>query len=378
MSETSSTIASQRRLGRGLSALLGGGAPAYEETSQGIESELKHIPTAQLTRNPFQPRKHFDPESLGELAASLKEHGVLQPILVREVEGGYQIIAGERRWQAAQKAGLTSLPCRVVDVIDKTACEYALEENLKRKDLNDLEKAQAFRDYITQFQCTIEELAQQLSMKRSTVNNMLRLLDLPDPVKNALNAGRITAGHARALLPLEQAMQLELSSRIQAEQMSVRQTEATVKKLLGRGEPEPVEAVETTAPATASSQTPVSEAPKAPVAAPAAPVAVAVTPAPAPASAPAQENVSETHESPTAENHHEPEQQEAHAETLPIHKEDSNRTNHVSSLEAQLRDMLGVNVEIKLTSKESGQIIVPFSSNHEFERILGTLRRNAA
>lgn len=374
MSETSSTIASQRRLGRGLSALLGGGAPAYEETSQGIDSELKHIPTAQLTRNPFQPRKHFDPESLGELAASLKEHGVLQPILVREVEGGYQIIAGERRWQAAQKAGLTSLPCRVVDVIDKTACEYALEENLKRKDLNDLEKAQAFRDYITQFQCTIEELAQQLSMKRSTVNNMLRLLDLPDPVKNALNAGRITAGHARALLPLEQAMQLELSSRIQAEQMSVRQTEATVKKLLGRGEPEQVE---TPAPAPAPSQPSADPAPQATVAASAAPAA-AVAPAAKPAPAPAEQETSETQESATAEHHHEPEQPEAPAETLPLHKEDSNRTNHVSSLEAQLRDMLGVNVEIKLTSKESGQIVVPFSSNHEFERILGTLRRNAA
>jgi len=229
-----STLAPQRRLGRGLSALLGGGAPAHEESTQELNAELRNIPTSQLTRNPFQPRKQFDPESIGELASSLKEHGILQPILVREISGGFQIIAGERRWQAAQKAGLTTIPCRVVDVIDKTACEFALEENLKRKDLNDLEKAQAFRDYIDQFHCSIEELSKQLSMKRSTVNNMLRLLDLPDPIKNALNSGRLTAGHARALLPLPQADQLELSSRIQAEQLSVRQTEATVKKMLGR------------------------------------------------------------------------------------------------------------------------------------------------
>lgn len=371
MSETSSTIASQRRLGRGLSALLGGGAPAYEETNQGIDSELKQIPVAQLSRSPFQPRKHFDPESLGELAASLKEHGVLQPLLVREIEGGYQIIAGERRWQAAQKAGLATIPCRVVDVIDKTAYEYALEENLKRKDLNDLEKAQAFRDYLNQFQCTIEELAQQLSMKRSTVNNMLRLLDLPDPVKNALNAGRITAGHARALLPLDQALQLEMSSRIQAEQMSVRQTEAAVKKLLGRGEPEPVE---TPAPApSVASTAPASPEP----AASAQPDSHPEPAAPGAAASSAPETAVHQQQEPANEQT-ESAAQESPAETLPIHQEDSHRTNHVSSLEAQLRDLLGVKVEIKLTSKESGQIIVPFANNYEFERILGTLRRHAA
>jgi len=368
------TPAPQRRLGRGLSALLGGGAPAHEESAQELQAELRSIPVNSLSRNPFQPRKQFDPESIGELAASLKEHGVLQPILVRELEGGFQIIAGERRWQAAQKAGLVTIPCRVVDVIDKTACEFALEENLKRKDLNDLEKAQAFRDYVDQFQCTIEELSKQLSMKRSTVSNMLRLLDLPDPVKNALNSGRLTAGHARALLPLPQADQLELSSRIQAEQLSVRQTEATVKKMLGReSEPAPDQPVaeqsatkESLPPATTNkSSAPImSEEQAETQACGEAPQDHAEADSPAPVTATTEQPASQT--------------SEPQAETLPMPQADSNRTHHVTSLESQLRDLLGVAVEIKLSSRESGQIVVPFANNAEFERILNRLRRSAA
>ncbi|WP_437186495.1 ParB/RepB/Spo0J family partition protein [Planctomicrobium sp. SH668] len=347
----------QRRLGRGLNALLGGGAPAHEETQQEIQGELREIPTSQLSRNPFQPRKHFDPESIGELASSVKEHGVLQPILVRAIENGFQIIAGERRWQASQKAGLKSIPCRVVDVIDKTACEYALEENLKRKDLNDLEKGQAFKDYIEQFQCTVEELAKQLSMKRSTISNMMRLLELPDPIKNAINSGRLTAGHARALLPLDQANQLALSGRIQAEQLSVRQTEAIVKSLMGRD-------VEVAQPATAVDVPVMAESatvsPSMPDAMPAA-IEVEV---------PAQATVSA---SPVP-----PAESKSERDILQMREVDQNRTNHVESLESQLRDLLGVRVEIKLSSKESGQILVPFGNNQEFERILATLRRNAA
>jgi len=359
MTDTS-TLAPQRRLGRGLSALLGGGAPAYEESAQELQAELRNIPTESLTRNPFQPRKQFDPEAIGELAASLKEHGVLQPILVREVDGGFQIIAGERRWQAAQKAGLTTIPCRVVDVIDKTACEFALEENLKRKDLNDLEKAQAFRDYLNQFQCSIEELSKQLSMKRSTVSNMLRLLELPDPIKNALNSGRLSAGHARALLPLPQAEQLELSSRIQAEQLSVRQTEATVKKLLGRD-------TESTSPSPEASPA----ASENPAQSHSAGDSAAKTPAPEQAAA----SVAEQPECESQPTSSDPEQ---NAETLPMPQADPHRTHHVASLETQLRDMFGVPVEIKLNAKDSGQIIVAFANNQEFERIVNTLRRNAA
>ncbi len=220
----------KRRLGRGLNSLLGRGTPADHEAEPRDPSSLREVPIDQIERNPWQPRKQFDAESMRELADSIREHGVLQPILVRELpQGGFQLIAGERRWQASQQAGLTSLPCRIVDVIDQTACEYALEENLKRKDLGDLEKAQAFREYIDQFGTSIEELAKQLSMSRSAVSNMLRLLDLAEPVKAALQGGKISAGHARALLALETADQLEMCGRIQAESLNVRQTEAAVR-----------------------------------------------------------------------------------------------------------------------------------------------------
>lgn len=315
----------RRRLGRGLSALLGGGAaPSATEFASDEPLELRHIPVGAIDRNPHQPRKAFDAESLEELAGSIREHGVLQPLLVREIEHRFQLVAGERRWLAAQKAGLTNVPCRVIDVVDKTACEVALEENLKRKDLTDLEKAQAFRDYLAHFQCTIEELARQLSLNRSTVSNILRLLELPEPVKNALQSGRITAGHARALLSLEQeADQLALCGRIQAEGLSVRETEAAVKSL--------------------QTPTPSQAAPEVP--------------------------------SP-----------ELHAEgTIPIsagaapgQPGSDGRTNHVRSLEEQLGGLLGVTVEIKLRSKEAGTIVIPFASNDEFERILQQLRRRAA
>ena len=223
----------RRRLGRGLSSLLGRGTPADDEVDGDDPSAFSHLAIDGLERNPWQPRKDFDAEAMRELAKSIREHGVLQPLLVRALpDGGHQLIAGERRWQAARQAGLTSVPCRVVDVVDQTACEYALEENLKRKDLNDLEKARAFREYLDHFGATIEELAKQLSMSRPAVSNMLRLLDLPEPVQAALHQGKITAGHARALLKLEEAGQLLMCGRIQAEGLSVRETETAVKQSL--------------------------------------------------------------------------------------------------------------------------------------------------
>ncbi|MEZ6067447.1 MAG: ParB/RepB/Spo0J family partition protein [Planctomycetaceae bacterium] len=315
--------APRRRLGRGLSALLGGGGPAYEPSQADTGAELRHIPIARITRNPYQPRKEFDADSLAELAGSIKEHGVLQPVLVRELGDGFQLIAGERRWLAAQKAGLEAMPCCVVDVIDKTACEFALEENLKRKDLSDLEKAQAFRDYITHFECTAEELAKQLSMSRSAVSNLIRLLDLPEPVKSVLQSGKISAGHARALLPLETADQLALCGRIQAEGLNVRQTEQAVKELQGRASP-PAEA------------------------------------APAPVIAA---------DAPQVDNEAQP------SETFSI---ESHLTNHVLDLQHQLRDGLGTAVEIQLKTRDSGSIVIPFAGNEEFERIISLLQERIA
>ncbi len=364
-----------RRLGRGLSALLGGSGPASAESNPELNSELRQIAVGQLSPNPFQPRQQFDAEALGELASSIREHGILQPLLVREVSlGSFQVIAGERRWQAAQKAGLTIVPCRVVDVVDKTACEFALEENLKRKDLSDLEKAQAFKDYLTQFECSIEELSKQLSMNRSTVSNLIRLLDLPAPVKSALNAGRISAGHARALLPLPEAEQLELAGRIQAEQMTVRQVEAAVKKLLGRdteGEPAAVTAPSQPTPASPEQ---VDHAPAAESVAgeQSAPTVESVDPTPVEAAPVAAEVAPATPEEQVAA------EQDSAPETIPMQPPESHRTHHVDSLETQLRDILGVKVEIQLNARDSGKLIIPFSSNEEFERVLGLLRRNAA
>jgi ParB family chromosome partitioning protein len=220
----------RRRLGRGLSALLGGAGPAADNIESRVTGDLRHVLVEAIERNPWQPRKDFDAEGMRELTESIREHGVLQPILVRALsETAYQLIAGERRWQAARHAGLSTIPCRVVDVIDQTACEYALEENLKRKDLNDLEKAQAFREYLNHFGTTIEELARQLSMSRSAVSNLLRLLDLAEPVKSALLSGQISTGHARALLSLSEADQAAMCTRIQSESLNVRQTERAVR-----------------------------------------------------------------------------------------------------------------------------------------------------
>jgi ParB family chromosome partitioning protein len=306
----------RRRLGRGLSALLGGGGPAYESTDAAGESDLRQLPIGNISRNPYQPRKEFDQEALSELAASIAEHGILQPLLVRRLDGGFQLIAGERRWLAAQKVGLESVPCCVVDVVDKTACEFALEENLKRKDLSDLEKAQAFREYLSHFECSIEELAKQLSMSRSSVSNILRLLDLPEAIRNVLQQGKISTGHARALLPLAEADQLALCGRIQADSLNVRQTEQAVKELQGRAQ------------AAADTQVPVDG--------------------------------------------------EGAADVLPMTAAAPHTTNHVLDLARQLSESFGTPVEIKLKSKEAGQIVIPFASNAEFERLLGLLRERTA
>lgn len=254
----------KRRLGRGLDALLGGFSShpeaalpgegsAAAETAAGsvVTAEVSHQPTASepdagsserhfipvesIRRNPFQPRSDFDAGSLDELASSIRTHGVLQPILVRKLDDGYQLIAGERRWLASKKVGLTEIPCRIMELDNRQVSEAAIEENLKRKDLNVLEKAQAFQDYVDRFGCTIEELGKRLSMDRSTVSNMLRLLELPGPVKQLLLEEKISGGHAKAMLPLEEADQVAVCERITAEGLSVRKTEQAVRAIL-RGE----------------------------------------------------------------------------------------------------------------------------------------------
>ena len=222
---------SRRRLGRGLNALLGTvSMSGSDDPATGDQTE---IAVDLIERNPFQPRQDFDQTAINELVDSIRQHGVLQPLLVRPAGDGYQLIAGERRLISAKKAGLHQVPCRVLNLTDQQVSEVALEENLKRQDLNVLEKAIAFQDYLKRFGCTIEDLARRLSFERSTVSNMLRLLELPDTVKSDLRSDKISAGHARAILALKnEDEQLKLSQRIQKENLSVRKTEEAVREHL--------------------------------------------------------------------------------------------------------------------------------------------------
>jgi ParB family chromosome partitioning protein len=228
-----------RRLGRGLSALLGGGGgddetPAAEASQAEDAVETGHIHVELIERNPFQPRHDFDEEGLAELTDSVKRHGVLQPLLVRPHNGSYQLIAGERRLLAAKRAGLETIPCRVLELEDKQVCAVAIEENLKRKDLNVLEKAQAFKDYLDRFGGTVEDLAATLSMSRSAVSNFIRLLDLAEPVKTALRDEKISAGHARALITLPEEEQVALCHRTAKEGLTVRAVEQAVRDCQAR------------------------------------------------------------------------------------------------------------------------------------------------
>lgn len=225
----------KRRLGRGLNALLGSVPDEAELPNPAIKlhsPDQDEISAELIERNPHQPRREFDQKAIDELAESIRKHGVLQPLLVRAQGDGYQLIAGERRWRACKQIGLETIPCRVVELEDQAVCEAAIEENLKRQDLNVVEKALAFKDYIEKFNCSIEDLARQLSMNRSTVSNMMRLLELPETVQQAVRQERISGGHARALLPLSHDQQVELTDQIVKQQLSVRKTEEAVRAIL--------------------------------------------------------------------------------------------------------------------------------------------------
>jgi ParB family chromosome partitioning protein len=304
--------APRRRLGRGISSLLGGlsEGPALAPEPQSLDTtggEFGMIAEVLISRNPYQPRKEFGEEGLAEMVESITQHGVLQPLLVRPFEGGYQLIAGERRLLAARKAGLATVPCRVVDYDVKKVCEVAIIENVQRADLSDLEQAQSFNDYLQKFGGTIEELAAKLGKNRSTVSNVLRLLELPDFVKIALSNGRISAGHARALLPLDEEVdQVAMCRQIEAEKLSVRQTEEAVREKLHA--------------ADGGDSIPFS---------------------------------GRSGKSKSA----------------------ARIGNHARELQQQLRELLGAKVEIKLKGKDSGRLVIHFGSNAEFDRIVGFLKK---
>ena len=213
----------KRALGRGLGALLPPTEP--EDTTR-----LRELPVESLVPNPQQPRKSFDVRALEELAVSIRTSGLLQPLVVRPRGSQYEILVGERRWRAAQQAGLTRVPVIVREASDAEALELGLVENLLREDLNPVEAAQAYQRLLAEFGWTQEELAQRLGKDRSSIANALRLLRLPEPIQEDLRTGRLTMGHARALLGLPSAAaQLRLRERILAQDWSVRATEAGVQ-----------------------------------------------------------------------------------------------------------------------------------------------------
>lgn len=214
-------------LGRGLDALI----PTDEEGSPGVPGGLRDVPVGAITPNPHQPRLHFDEESLGDLAASIREVGVLQPVLVRPVGDGYQLIAGERRWRAAQRAGLTMIPAIVRDSDELATVEQALIENLHRQDLTALEEAAAYQQLIEDFGLTHDGVARRVGKSRAAVTNTLRLMQLPGAIQHLLADGRLSAGHARALLGTsDRAFQEHVAKRAADEQWSVRAVEEAVRQ----------------------------------------------------------------------------------------------------------------------------------------------------
>lgn len=223
-------MASRRgALGRGLDSLIPGGGTVTPPPSDG--PSLVEIPVRELVPNPHQPRVHFDEELLNDLSASIKEIGVLQPLLVRRLENGsFQLIAGERRWRAAQRAGLVTVPAVIKETDDMSSVEQALVENLHRQDLSPLEEASAYQQLLDDFGLTHDDVAKRVGKSRSAVTNTLRLLNLPPAVQALLADGRLSAGHAKALLGTpDRAFQEQLARRAATEHWSVRAVEEAIR-----------------------------------------------------------------------------------------------------------------------------------------------------
>lgn len=339
----------ERRLGRGLEALLGraGAAapPAVEGTSalaagpaaggpvsaaarlilhkpDELEQAAADLPvtevkTERIDPNPWQPRTSLAVDDLAELVNSLSEHGLVQPIVVRPQGDRYQLIAGQRRLAAARQIGWADVPVRVLDVDDRQMSEIAIVENLQRRDLDAIEKATSFKRYLASWGGTQEELAKRLSVDRSTVANLMRLLDLPIVVQEKLRSGSISMGHARALLPLgDEHEQIALADRVIADGLSVRAVEREVQEILRADE------------ATGDAPDDLS--------------AVAADPV-------------------------------AGGQRRKPGRPASKRSSQILSLENDLRRALGTKVLIHANSKGAGRIVIPFADPDEFERLLDQL-----
>ena len=234
----------KRGLGRGLDALLGNtGGESVPSAGTAAGERLKSVPVTRLSPGPFQPRKDMDPERLRELADSISAQGLVQPVTVREAGDGFEIIAGERRWRAAQLAGITEIPVIVRKVSDQAAMAIALIENIQREDLNAMEEAEALKRLLDEYRMTHQQLADAVGKSRAAVSNLLRLNELVPEVKGYLSSGQIEMGHARALLGISSDGQSQLARQIVERELTVRQVEAMVQDLRGgriRGADKPV------------------------------------------------------------------------------------------------------------------------------------------
>lgn len=304
-------MSKERRLGRGLEALLGAPAlgqplPAAVGTPTPAQAAGPlRLSVYDLEANPFQPRREFDETEIDQLCESLQQHGLLQPVLVRRVDERYQLVAGERRLRAAIKAGWPDVPVQIIEADDRKTAEIAIVENLQRKDLNALEKAASFQRYLESYQCTQDELARRLQLDRSTVANLIRLLELPEAVQQSVRFGQITPGHARALLPLgDEQQQAEFCQRIIAEGLSVRAIETLVQETIRTADDEPLSVVSSEGEAS---------------------------------------------------------------------KPRRKRQPNLTGLEQELRTALGTKVDVRQGAKGRGRIVIHFANAEEFERLHGCL-----
>ncbi|MBI3836660.1 MAG: ParB/RepB/Spo0J family partition protein [Planctomycetia bacterium] len=253
----------ERRLGRGLEALLGrpltspleSAETSRREPNDDLREGLIQLHVYEIENNPFQPRRDFDEAAIAELSESLKQHGMIQPLVVRRHGERYQLIAGERRLRAAVKAGWQHVPAQVREADDRQMSEVAIVENLQRKDLNPLEKALSFQQYLERYSCTQDELAGRLKIDRSTIANLIRLLELPEVIQQSIRSGNLSQGHARALLPLgDEREQLAFCKRIHAEALSVRATEELVQEAIHHADREPLSVIGAEPPRAKSSR----------------------------------------------------------------------------------------------------------------------------
>jgi ParB family chromosome partitioning protein len=290
------------RLGRGLDALLGTGEDSPVPAPAGGAPARCDVPIEAIEHNPYQPRKTFDDDELSSLGESIRSHGVLQPLVVRQVGERYQLVAGERRLRAARTVGLTAVPVTVVDFNDQQVLEAALVENIQRADLNPIEKAHGFKDYLTRYEMTHEQLAARLGLGRATITNLVALLDLPPELQDLLRVGQLSTGHAKVLKGVTDPLrQLTVSKEIIARGLSVHATEAYVKQLAR-------------------------------------------------------------------------EERRADGAGAGGGEGPAEKTAHVRGVEDELRQKLGLKVEVRVKGKDRGQLVLSFESNDDFERLLEVLR----